>query len=110
MLSFFCYIFYGKYLGYGVKVQNLIWSAIFIVVSFGFMFSSYHCVDGTAKPVNAFELMLEGLFSSLMVFISFDLDVVTPMTALGKVLISIEGILGFITFGGVIAYIWRRMK
>ena len=102
------YIFYRVYLGYGIRVSNLVISAVAIIVSFGFFYALTHCVEATNSK-NTFNFF-EGLYASTMIFISFDLDVMNPLNTLGKVLVSFEGILGFITFGGVIAYIWRKMK
>ena len=102
------YIFYRVYLGYGIRVGNLVISAVAIIVSFGFLYALTHCVKATNSK-NTFNFF-EGLYASTLTFISFDMDVMNPLNTMGKFLVSFEGILGFITFGGVIAYIWRKMK
>ena len=104
----FRYVFFNLYLGYGVKVRNLIISTILIIFVFGLLFSGFHCIEITKLKENFNPL--KGLFASIMTFIGFDFDEVAPICNFGRILVSIEGILGFITFGGIIAYIWRKMK
>lgn len=101
-------LFFNLYLGYGVKVGNLVVSAILIIIAFGLLYSLTHCIEIT-KMKDSFN-PLKGLFASVMTFIGFDFDEVAPICNWGRVLVSLEGILGFITFGGIIAYIWRKLK
>lgn len=101
-------IFYNFYLGYGVRVSNLVISALLIILVFGLLYSATDCICITKN--DAGFNFAEGIFGSIMTFIGFDFDAVEPLGDLGRWLICLEGILGFITFGGIIAYIWRKLK
>ncbi|MFZ5518276.1 MAG: hypothetical protein ACOY90_16700 [Candidatus Zhuqueibacterota bacterium] len=100
-------VFYNWYLGYGVRIQNLVWSALIILFVFGFLFATIETIEVTEGPGFNFA---DGLFGSVMTFIGFDFSSIEPFTRTGKWLVSIEGFLGFVTFGGIIAYIWRKLK
>lgn len=100
------YLIYRLYLGYGIQTQYLICSTIIIILTFGTLFAKFRCIE-ILRHKNGF---IKGLYGSVMTFISFGFDEVAPITNLGRIFVSIEGVLGFITFGGIIAYIWRRMK
>ncbi|MEE4312133.1 MAG: ion channel [candidate division KSB1 bacterium] len=103
-------IFYRTYLGYGINFKNLLISALVIILSFTLIYSLtqplYSYPDSSEYPLR----LLEAFFASILTFISLGYDHLAPKSIVGHLLVSIEGILGFITFGGIIAYIWRRMN
>ena len=100
------YLIYRLYLGYGIQTQYLICSTIIIILTFGVIFSKFRCIEILRYKTG----FIKGFYGSVMTFISFGFDEVAPINNLGRICVGIEGMLGFITFGGIIAYIWRRMK
>ncbi len=103
---FFRYTIYRLYLGYGVQLRFLIFSALIVILLFAWLFSKYHCV----VILKCTSDYWKGLYASIMTFISFGFDEVAPRNTPGRILVCIEGVLGFITFGGIVAHIWRKIK
>jgi len=101
-------VFYNWYLGYGVSPGNLVRSALLIILIFGLLFSATDSIEITQSK-SGFNFT-DGIFGSVLTFIGFDFSFVEPKNSIGKWLVCIEGFLGFITFGGIIAYIWRKLK
>ena len=100
------YLFYRLYLGYGIQTKYLISSMVIVILTFGWIYSKFKCIELlSCKPS-----FIKGVYASVMTFVSFGFDEVAPIDNLGRICVCIEGVLGFITLGGIIAYIWRRMK
>lgn len=100
----------GEFLfGHGVRLRVYLRTAfllIFFLTSVNFVFRSYFGLESGGEDLRSFW---EALYFTVISLTTVGYGDITPSNDIGKIVMSLQGVIGFSMFGVLISMIYRKI-
>jgi hypothetical protein len=100
---------FEKIAGSGVRLGNLAATSVCMLAAFTFLNFYFRSAFGLMLREECVQTLAEAFYFSTIVVTSLGFGDITPTTDLGRVIVSLEAIVGFLTFALLVSMTFRRI-
>ncbi len=100
---------FEKTTGSGVRLKNLAVTSAVVLAGFTWLNYSFRSTFGLMLKDECLETLSEAFYFSTIVITSLGFGDITPTTDLGRVVVSIQAMVGFLTFAILVSMAFRRI-